>query len=99
MTRERDIEAYLKRELEALGCYFLKWVSPGNAGVPDRILILPIGVVAFIEVKTDTGRLSGLQHTWKVRLRTKGCAVLTIYGQDEAEAFVFLVKGLLHNGV
>ena len=60
-VRERELEAYLRREAEKRGGSAKKWVSPGNDGVPDRIVFLPNGVVFFVEMKTPNGVVSNLQ--------------------------------------
>lgn len=39
--REKEIEAKLKKEVEKVGGLALKFISPGVAGVPDRIVLLP----------------------------------------------------------
>lgn len=92
MERERDVEAFLKRKVESLGCLFLKWVSPGNAGVPDRILITPGGRVIFVELKTKTGHLDGLQRIWQKRLRDHHCSAVTVYGKEDAEQLVDILR-------
>ena len=94
MEREKDIEAYLKREFEKLGCLFPKWMSPGNDGVPDRILILPWGGVAFIELKTAKGHLSGPQIIWQRKLKKRKCTVLTLYGMENARQLIEAVKAM-----
>ena len=52
---ESEIEKKLVREIRKMGGMAYKFVSPGNTGVPDRIVILP-GVITFVELKTETGR-------------------------------------------
>ncbi len=59
--REKDIEKILVAEVRKLGGRAYKWVSPGNDGVPDRIVIFPGKTPVFVELKTDTGKLSALQ--------------------------------------
>ena len=49
--RERDIEVKLRKSVEAQGGICWKFVSPGTAGVPDRIILMPMGRIAFVEVK------------------------------------------------
>jgi len=93
---ERDVESYLKSQLTGLGCLFLKWVSPGNDGVPDRILIMPSGRICFVEVKTETGRMTGLQWFWQKKLRGFGCSAVTVYGMTGAKEFIEVVKVILN---
>lgn len=50
------MERILVNEVKKLGGKAYKWISPGNDGVPDRIVFLPGGEVYFIELKSDAGR-------------------------------------------
>ena len=54
-------------------CY--KFVSPGNRGVPDRLVITPDGCVFFVELKSQTGRLSELQKFQKSELEKRNVTV------------------------
>lgn len=66
---EKEVEAYLVRRVKALGGQCLKWVSPGNSGVPDRIVLLPGGHVCFVELKQPKGgRVGHLQEYWRMKL-------------------------------
>ena len=76
--RERDIEAYLRDKIRAWGGLALKWVSPGNNGVPDRIVIMPGGRIVFVELKAPGGRPTKLQQKQHERLRKLGCDVRVI---------------------
>lgn len=49
--REKAIEQKLTLMVKRQGGICLKFVSPGFVGVPDRIVLLPGGCVAFVEVK------------------------------------------------
>jgi hypothetical protein len=69
---ERDIERKCVALAREHGLYLPKWVSPGNAGVPDRILIAPDGRVAFLEFKRPGAGLSALQRLWQRRLIDMG---------------------------
>lgn len=85
---EKDVEALLTRRVHQLGGLCLKWVSPGNSGVPDRILILPGGHVIFAELKTDTGRLSRLQRYQIQTMRDRGADVRVLYGAKDVLALI-----------
>lgn len=69
--RESSIEARLAQECSKRGILCLKFVSPGAAGVPDRLLIHPTGRMGFIEVKTSTGALSALQIRFSQQMRSR----------------------------
>ena len=49
--REKCIEQKLTLMVKKRGGICPKWVSPGFDGVPDRIVLLPVGRIAFVEVK------------------------------------------------
>ena len=78
--REKDIEKMLVDEVRNAGGRAYKFVSPGNDGVPDRIVIMPGGRLMFVELKTDTGRLSKLQTVQIDRLKRLGVPVTVVYG-------------------
>ena len=52
---EKDIEKLFRDEIKKAGGKAYKFTSPGNDGVPDRIVMLPGGHIVFVELKTDTG--------------------------------------------
>ena len=54
--REKDIEKILVAEVRKLGGRAYKWVSPGNDGVPDRIVIFPgkAPVLSLIHISEPT---------------------------------------------
>ena len=79
---EREIEKILKDEVKRLGGRAYKWVSPGNSGVPDRIVIFPGQAPIFTELKTASGRLTALQELQLKRLTDLGQRVYVIYGID-----------------
>ena len=62
MGPEAKIERYFCQRAVELGVYVRKFVSPGNRGVPDRLVISPEGEVFFIEFKAPNGVLSKYQH-------------------------------------
>ncbi len=70
--KESRIERILVDEIRKAGGRAYKWVSPGNDGVPDRIVILPDRPPIFIELKTESGRLTKRQETQIRRLQRLG---------------------------
>lgn len=75
MENEKATEAYLRDEVRKVGGKAYKFVSPGQTGVPDRIVVLPGGRIFFIELKSE-GRKSTLkQRQQQERLRAMGCTV------------------------
>ncbi len=87
MQLEKDIERRLVREVRKRGGWCLKWVCPGWAGVPDRIVLLPGGDIVFVELKRPGGRLGPLQRAWAKRLIRLGCVYWDIWSMDDVELF------------
>ncbi len=86
--RESEVERMLVDGIRKLGGRAFKWVSPGNDGVPDRIVVLPGFPAVFVELKTVTGKLTSLQRVQMKRLRSMGQAVRVLYGEHEVESFL-----------
>ena len=85
--KENEIERVLVEEVKRLGGRAYKWTSPGNDGVPDRIVFLPDTRVIFVELKTDTGRLSPLQKIQIDRLKKLGQWVEVVKGIQGVKMF------------
>lgn len=85
--KESEIEKILVREVKKLGGIAYKWVSPGNDGMPDRIVIFPERNPVFVELKMDKGRLTALQEVQIRRLEKLGQDVTVIYGLDGLSQF------------
>ena len=83
---ERDIEMLLRRETRMHGGVAFKWVSPGNNGVPDRVVCLPGGEVWFVEVKRHKGRPRPDQVAQIRRLEALGQNVKVAAGLSGLEA-------------
>jgi len=90
-VRERNIEAYLRDQVRKAGGTAYKWVSPGNNGVPDRIVVMPGGRVKFVELKAPGKKPTQLQQVQHERLRALGFDVRVI---DSCEGVDDLIKEL-----
>ena len=88
---ERDIERYLVRRTIEHGGVAYKWVSPGRVGVADRIVLLPGGVVWFVELKTVKGRLSPWQKLFAAEMRRMGMNYIVIRSKEEVDQW-FLTR-------
>lgn len=70
---EKEIESKLREMVEKHGGMCLKWVCPGWAGVPDRIVLLPRGRIIFVELKRPKGgKVASRQKWWRDKLRYMG---------------------------
>lgn len=90
---EKDIEKLFRDEIKKAGGKAYKFTSPGNDGVPDRIVMLPGGRIVFVELKTDTGKLSKLQELQCRQIAELGQTVRVLHGLAEVRDF-FLEFGL-----
>lgn len=91
---EKQVEKFLRDEVKKLGGVCYKFVSPGNSGVPDRIVVVP-GELFFVELKTVTGRLSALQKRQIQKLRDRRQKVRVLYGKKDVEFFIEHLKKLV----
>lgn len=75
---EREVEQALVRQVRKHGGIAPKLTSPANAGMPDRLIILPQGKVCFVELKAPGKKPRPLQLRQIQRLTNLGCMVRTI---------------------
>lgn len=85
---ERDIERWLVKSVEALGGKAYKFVSPGRAGVADRIVVLPGGSVWFVEVKAPGGRLSPLQRVFAQDMERLGQRYVCVWDKEQVNEWI-----------
>jgi len=76
--REKVIEDKLRKAVKEKGGLCLKFVSPGFDGVPDRIILMPGGIMAFAELKAPGKKLRPLQERRKRQLESLGFSVFCI---------------------
>lgn len=95
---EKELEAKLVKAIKARGGYCLKWTSPGTTGLPDRIILLPGGHVAFTEMKRPKGSKVGpLQKWWKFTLRRLGFRVYTVFTEDDLTTVLAELEAAKHD--
>ena len=76
--KEAAIERQLVAATKKRRGLCLKWVSPGYAGVPDRIVLLPYGRIGFVEVKAPGEKPRKLQVSRHRLLRRLGFGVYVL---------------------
>ena len=86
--REREIEEHLRLGVKRLGGIAFKFTSPGNAGVPDRLIVLPGNRIYFVELKRPGGEARPLQKMQIGRLRDLGCKVFVIDSKEGVDKFL-----------
>ena len=100
---EKSVESYLTKQVNKLGGLCWKWVSPGNSGVPDRIVIYK-GSVVFVELKRPKGgKLRALQMVKLQQLTNQRQEVRVINTKAQVDQLIGLLqsipdydKGVLH---
>jgi len=90
--REKVVEEYLRDQVKALGGKAYKFVSPGNAGVPDRLVLLPGGKVVFVELKATGRKPTALQEAQHRKIRNLSHTVFVIDSKAEVDKFIAFVK-------
>lgn len=94
MTRERTVERRFRELAARHGGVAFKWESPGVAGVPDRILLLPGGRMFLVELKRPGGRPRPIQEAMHARLERLGFPVHVV--DDADRFFADVVDGDMH---
>lgn len=74
---ERQIEQHLRDSVRNLGGWCLKLVCPGFTGVPDRLVLIPGGVMCFVETKRPGQHERRRQGFVQGRLRKMGFVVFS----------------------
>lgn len=90
-VRERDVERYLANLVKGYGGLSLKLLPLHFAGLPDRLVIFPGGIVLFVEVKAPDGKLSAVQKIAHRRLADLGCHVHTVVGFEGVDRLLSLI--------
>ena len=89
---EKVMEQKLVRAVKAAGGLCPKCVSPGMDGMPDRLVLMPGGRMAFVELKAPGKKPRPLQLHRHDQLRALGFAVYVV---DRPEQIPVLISGLL----
>ena len=88
---EKVLERKLCKRVKELGGHAYKFVSPNQRGVPDRLCVLPHGVMVFVELKTTGKKPTKLQELCMNELRALGQECVVI---DSSEALDELIDRL-----
>ena len=80
--QEKYIEQKMVAAVKSLGGMAPKFVSPGIDGMPDRIVLLPMGRIAFVECKATGKKMRPLQNKRKKQLEALG---FLVYCLDDIE--------------
>jgi hypothetical protein len=82
---EKYIEQKLVKTVKEMGGISPKLVSLGLDGMPDRLVLLPMGRITFIEVKAPGKKMRPLQVRRKRQLEALGFLVYCIDGLEQID--------------
>jgi hypothetical protein len=86
---ESEVEKKLcKRVKNELHGRAFKFVSPGQNGVPDRIILVPMGRIYFVETKAPGKKLRKLQEWVRGLIQGLGFVVLRVDTVEKVDVFV-----------
>jgi len=92
VTAELALEKRLRLAVNAAGGHCIKLPANLYRGIPDRLVLLPLGRVFFIELKREhaqtTRRVAPNQSVWAEYLLKYGFNFVRISGNDQLKEFV-----------
>ena len=91
---ENEVEGHLRRRVEKVGGICVKFLPDFARGFPDRIVLLPGGVLVWVETKRPQGGvLSPVQKVQHVLLRRLGQRVEVVWTKDQADDLIDSLVG------
>ena len=91
--REKTIEAALAKKVKSMGGIALKISSANYDGLPDRLVLLTDGRLAFVELKAPGKKLRPLQEKRKRQLDALGFSVFVIDGIQQIGGILDEIRG------
>lgn len=92
LPSEAEIEHWFCKQVDRLGGTAIKFTPNGWSGAPDRLVLLPGGIVKFVEFKVLAAEPRPLQKLRLVQLHGLGFEAYVIDSKRDVEAFIDLVK-------
>lgn len=89
---EKQIEQKLVKYVTDLGGWAIKLTSPGTSGLPDRLLLMPGGIAAFVEAKAPGKKPRALQQVQMRRLKQLGFHVFVLDDARQIESILDVVS-------
>lgn len=91
---EKDTEALLVRLIKQAGGKCKKLTAFNDAGWPDRLCLLPRGLVFFVELKSQGRKLTKLQAQLAAELKVLGHTVHVLDTKAKVKQFM---RDYVHN--
>lgn len=93
---EKHVEKYFKDIVKKAGGKAIKFTSPQETGMPDRIAVFKAhpGITFYVELKYGRNGLSPRQKLVKKELSTFGIEVYVLRSKTEMDAWLKFIKRL-----
>lgn len=91
---EKKIEKKLCQAVKKCGGIALKFVSPGFDGMPDRLILIALGHMAFVEVKAKGMKPRKLQIKRHEMLRNMGFKVYVLDDEEQIGGIIDEIRTL-----
>ena len=88
MKPEAVVEAYLTAQMKRIGGLAYKFTSPSRRSVPDRMCVLPFGLVIFVECKAAKGAVTKGQEREFERLANLSQLIFVVSSKDEVDKLI-----------
>ena len=75
---EKSVEQKLIKAVKNKGGLALKFISPNFNGVPDRLVLMPFGKMAFVELKAPKKKMRAMQIKRKRQLESLGFSLYCV---------------------
>lgn len=89
---ERELEEKFRNAVRRAGGRAYKFISPGNTGVPDRLVVLPGGRCGFVELKRPGERPRADQRLQIGRLTELGCVAAVIDRESQIPGVLAAIR-------
>ena len=97
---EATVETYFTEQVrERLGGIALKMEIKSRRGWPDRLVILPDGRVAFVELKTKGGQVAPQQQVRRDQLQALGQSHAFIWTREGVDRWCRVEKNRQYDSV
>lgn len=83
---ESEVESYLRKQVEKRGGKCVKFIPDFSRGFPDRVVLLPTGILVWVETKRPVGgKLDSAQKVAHLILRRLGQRVEVVWSKEDAD--------------